>query len=66
MGAYLLVIPTGGGKTFTAVKAINRLFEARDLEPAARPRALDSAPLRIDHPGGRYVQAVRGPLSRLS
>ena len=26
-GRFLLVIPTAGGKTFTAVKAINRLFE---------------------------------------
>lgn len=26
-GRYLLVIPTGGGKTFTAVKAICRLFD---------------------------------------
>lgn len=26
-GRFLLVIPTGGGKTFTAVKAINKLFE---------------------------------------
>ncbi len=30
-GHYLLVIPTGGGKTFTAVKAINRLFEQKVL-----------------------------------
>lgn len=29
-GRYLLVIPTGGGKTFTSVKAINNLF-AKDL-----------------------------------
>ena len=26
-GRFLLVIPTAGGKTFTAVKAVNRLFE---------------------------------------
>ena len=26
-GRFLLVIPTGGGKTFTAVKALNRLFQ---------------------------------------
>ena len=26
-GRYLLVVPTGGGKTFTAVKAINALFK---------------------------------------
>lgn len=26
-GRFLLVIPTGGGKTFTAVKAVNKLFE---------------------------------------
>ena len=31
-GRFLLVIPTAGGKTFTAVKAINRLFETRVLE----------------------------------
>lgn len=31
-GRYLLVIPTGGGKTFTAVKAINRLFETGILD----------------------------------
>ena len=30
-GRYLLVIPTGGGKTFTAVKAVNRLFERETL-----------------------------------
>jgi superfamily II DNA or RNA helicase len=33
-GRYLLVIPTGGGKTFTAVKAVNRLFENGVLNPA--------------------------------
>ena len=32
-GRYLLVIPTGGGKTFTAVKAVNRLFEVGTLDP---------------------------------
>jgi superfamily II DNA or RNA helicase len=32
-GRFLLVIPTGGGKTFTAVKAINRLFETALLNP---------------------------------
>lgn len=26
-GRFLLVIPTAGGKTFTAVKAINRLLK---------------------------------------
>jgi superfamily II DNA or RNA helicase len=31
-GRFLLVIPTGGGKTFTAVKAINRLFETGVLD----------------------------------
>jgi superfamily II DNA or RNA helicase len=31
-GRYLLVIPTGGGKTFTAVKAVNRLFENNILQ----------------------------------
>ena len=25
-GRYLMVIPTGGGKTFTAVKAVNELY----------------------------------------
>lgn len=30
-GNYLLVIPTGGGKTYTAVKAINALFVNRIL-----------------------------------
>jgi superfamily II DNA or RNA helicase len=30
-GRYLLVIPTGGGKTYTAVKAINNLFETESL-----------------------------------
>jgi len=30
-GRYLLVIPTAGGKTFTAVKAINRLYDAKIL-----------------------------------
>src|SRR5580704_11650981 len=32
-GRYLLVIPTGGGKTYTAVKAINRLFETGVFAP---------------------------------
>lgn len=32
-GRFLLVIPTGGGKTFTAVKSINRLFEDGVLDP---------------------------------
>lgn len=31
-GRFLLVIPTGGGKTFTAVKAVNRLFSEKVLE----------------------------------
>ena len=31
-GRYLLVIPTAGGKTFTAVKAINRIFETDILD----------------------------------
>ena len=30
-GRYLLVIPTGGGKTWTAVKAINALFQNKIL-----------------------------------
>jgi superfamily II DNA or RNA helicase len=33
-GRYLLVIPTGGGKTFTAVKSVNRLFEDGVLDVA--------------------------------
>jgi superfamily II DNA or RNA helicase len=32
-GRFLLVIPTGGGKTYTAVKAINRLFASDVLDP---------------------------------
>lgn len=32
-GRFLLVIPTGGGKTFTAVKAINALFHQGVLDP---------------------------------
>ena len=32
-GRYLLVIPTGGGKTWTAVKAINALFQNKTLDP---------------------------------
>jgi len=32
-GRFLLVIPTGGGKTYTAVKAINRLFATGVLDP---------------------------------
>ena len=31
-GRYLLVIPTGGGKTFTAVKAINKMFQVGILD----------------------------------
>ena len=31
-GRFLLVIPTAGGKTFTAVKAVNRLFEEGVLD----------------------------------
>jgi superfamily II DNA or RNA helicase len=30
-GRYLLVIPTGGGKTFTAVKSLHRLFDDQVL-----------------------------------
>ena len=41
-GRYLLVIPTGGGKTFTAVKAVNRLFDEGLLNPQ-RDRALWTA-----------------------
>lgn len=32
-GRFLLVIPTGGGKTFTAVKALNKLFAEGVLNP---------------------------------
>ena len=32
-GRFLLVIPTGGGKTFTAVKSVNALFEDGTLNP---------------------------------
>ena len=32
-GRFLLVIPTGGGKTFTAVKAVNELYDRRVLDP---------------------------------
>src|SRR5438874_2382865 len=41
-GRYLLVIPTAGGKTFTAVKAINRMFDEGILDPQ-RDRALWTA-----------------------
>jgi superfamily II DNA or RNA helicase len=33
LGRYLLVIPTGGGKTYTAVKAVCSLFQAGILNP---------------------------------
>ncbi len=33
-GRFLLVIPTGGGKTYTAVKAVNQLFLERVLTEA--------------------------------
>lgn len=32
-GRFLLVIPTGGGKTFTAVKSVSALFELGVLDP---------------------------------
>ena len=41
-GRFLLVIPTAGGKTFTAVKAVNRLFESRVLD-AGRQRVIWTA-----------------------
>lgn len=41
-GRFLLVIPTGGGKTFTAVKAVNRLF-SNGLLDASRDRVLWTA-----------------------
>ena len=31
-GRYLLVVPTGGGKTFVAVRAVNRLFDEGHLD----------------------------------
>jgi superfamily II DNA or RNA helicase len=34
-GRFLLVIPTGGGKTFTAVKAVNQLYAKSVLDPEA-------------------------------
>ena len=47
-GRFLLVIPTGGGKTFTAVKALNKLFDDRVLNP-------DSD--RVDSAGGNESPA---------
>lgn len=41
-GRFLLVIPTGGGKTFTAVKAVNRLF-SKGLLNASQDRVLWTA-----------------------
>jgi superfamily II DNA or RNA helicase len=41
-GRFLLVIPTGGGKTFTAVKAVNRLFSTGLLD-ASQDRVLWTA-----------------------
>jgi superfamily II DNA or RNA helicase len=41
-GRFLLVIPTGGGKTFTAVKAVNRLF-SNGLLDASQDRVLWTA-----------------------
>jgi superfamily II DNA or RNA helicase len=35
-GRYLLVIPTGGGKTFTAVKAVSRLYDEAVLSKSDR------------------------------
>ncbi len=32
-GRYLLVVPTGGGKTFVAVKAVNSLFASGKFDP---------------------------------
>lgn len=39
-GRFLLVIPTGGGKTFTAVKSINALYENGVLDQTAGDRVL--------------------------
>ncbi len=41
-GRFLLVIPTAGGKTFTAVKAVNKLFEVGTLN-AKQDRVLWTA-----------------------
>ena len=41
-GRFLLVIPTGGGKTITAAKAINQLYRLRTLDPE-RDRVLWTA-----------------------
>ncbi len=34
-GRYLLVIPTGGGKTFVAVRAVSSLFDTRMFDPTS-------------------------------
>lgn len=55
-GRFLLVIPTGGGKTFTAVKSVARLFEDEILDPehdrvlwvAHRTELLDQAQSTFD------------------
>ena len=39
-GRYLLVIPTGGGKTYTAVKAILELFNSKIIDPEKGEMAL--------------------------
>ena len=51
-GRFLLVIPTGGGKTFTAVKAVNQMFETGTLSPQ-QDRVLWTA-----HRGELISQAV--------
>ncbi len=71
-GRYLLVIPTAGGKTFTAAKAINKLFDvgilnsAKDcvLWTAHRTELLDQAKVAfgklesLTEDNGRYDERV--------
>jgi len=58
-GRYLLVIPTGGGKTFTAVKAVNRLFKEGVLD-SAKDRVLWTAH-RIE-----LIQQARGTFEKFT
>jgi superfamily II DNA or RNA helicase len=69
-GRFLLVIPTGGGKTFTAVKAVNKLYEIgllnldndRVLWTAHRRYLLDDAKLTFQ----RFADTQQGQKSILS
>jgi superfamily II DNA or RNA helicase len=71
-GRFLLVIPTGGGKTFTAVKAINRLFETgllnathdRVLWTAHRNYLLDQAKETFEK-YAEYKQSETSIVSRI-